>query len=159
MLPIQPYTFKPSRWVALVLPALVLAYLMVIKDQQKITRKEYATIVIGVISAGVSLIYFARRKIEIDNEGITDIKMFGKTFIAWQEIVASDIVVEAEGHGIRPKWVIERNNATPYKMDLPFGRRNFKIMAEAFTMRASHAQLSNKIIKLSNGEKVSFFID
>ena len=159
MLPIQPYTFRPPRWIFLSFIVMCVVYGGFLVEAKEIKRKEYAAVFSAVFLCCYSVLTIKRVMIHIDNDGILHRKIFSETFISWKEITAADIIIESHGHGISPWWNFERANKKPYKIDVPYGRKKYNILAEALVMRAPHAQLSNKIIKLSEGKNTNLLLD
>lgn len=159
MLPIQPYTFRPSKLIFLILIGMCLLYGIFLFEQGGVKRNEYAIVLSAIFLVAYSILAMKRLKIYIDNDGILHQKIFSTTFINWQDIIASDIVIEAHGHAITPRWVFQTKNNKSYKMDMPYGKKNIRILAEALVMRAPAARLTNKIINLSKGEDTSLFLD
>lgn len=159
MLPIQPVTLTLPRWVYRIMLCIFALYVIYLLQQPHISRKDYGGIVMASIACVICYLYMIRIKVHLDNDGITDYKMLGKTFIQWSEITAADITIASHGHGMSPVWVLERRQNKPYNIEMPKNMKNFRIFAEALVMRAPDAKLSNKIIKLSEGQKVSIFFD
>lgn len=160
MLPIQPYTFRPNRWVFLLLIGLSLACGGFLFEQKEIKRSDYGVVFCAVLVCTFCVLSLKRVLIQIDNDGILDRKIFSQTYIPWDEIDASDVIIESHVHGISPRWLFETIDKKPYKMDVPYSKKkNVRILAEALVMRAPHAQLSNKIIKLSEGKTTNLIMD
>jgi hypothetical protein len=136
-----------------------LAYGVILYKQKEINRSEYGIVVCGVFVCAFCTLSIRRVMIQIDNDGILDRKIFSQTYIPWIEINGSDIIIESQGHGISPRWLFERVDKKPYKMDVPYSKKNYRILAEALVMRAPLAQLSNKIIKLSEGKNTNLMLD
>jgi hypothetical protein len=95
----------------------------------------------------------------IDNDGLIDHKIFSKTFIAWKEITAADIVWEGAPGGVSLNWILERADKKPYRIYLSHTSKDARILAEALVVKCKGARLSNKILKISEGEKVSVLRD
>jgi hypothetical protein len=159
MLPIQSHTFKPVRWPFLIFIFTTFIYILNVLNEKVIERKDYAAIACAAFLFIYSILYVIRMKIFIDNDGIVDRKIFSETFISWNELSAVDIVTESHGHGLSFVWLLQRVGKKPYKMHLSYKSKNANIMAEAMVMRCKDAKLSNKIIKLAEGKRISVFLD
>lgn len=145
MLPIQYFELKPPRWPYFILIFLSLAYFIIEIEQGFITGREYVILAIGILLIVWSIFSFQRKKIIVDDHGITDKMLFKEIFIGWEEITFVDIRVKSSGHGISMHWKFSILDKPDYYLDFSYGRKNMHLLAQAVVTKCSPQFVSDKV--------------
>jgi hypothetical protein len=158
MLPLQYTELKLPKWPYFILITLSLAYFILEMDQV-ITGKDYVILAIGAVLIIWSVFSLQRKKIIIDDHGITNRMLFKEIFIGWNEITFVDILVTSSGHGISLHWKFTKLYKTHYHLDFSYGRKNMHLLAQLIIAKLGGGLVSEKVKKFAENVNYSLLLN
>jgi hypothetical protein len=156
MIPVQTQIFRPPQYIGWIAMVFAVIYTAIVYSDHHPVPSERNIVILGYLVA-IGLLLNQKVSVIIDNEGITHKNLLRQRTIKWDNICSADIEIRSEGH-LAAYWILKEKNGAVFKM-APYGKKNIKILAEALYMKCDVSVLSNKVIKLAEGKKVSLFLD
>jgi hypothetical protein len=154
MIPIETQLIQIRKWPLYIMAAVFFLFVFIVFDKPEHGSAKNYSIVGGLILFTLFYFFLSRTKIILDNEGITVSHIFIKSInVKWNEIKASDISWQIEGHTANIYWTIISDNNKKITLQPSFySRKNLLLIAEILIEKSPAARIDNRIRKIADGK-------